>query len=122
MLFHTLALSINYMDFNAPMSEPRYWDEAERTAARQLEAIAAPLRSPQLQVETRTLRGYPADAILTEAERIQPDLIAIGTVGRSGVKRFLMGSVAARVLDQASCPVLTVRKPDEHEPVQVSVE
>ena len=70
-LFHTLALSINYMDFNAPMSEPRYWDEAERTAARQLEAIAAPLRSPQLQVETRTLRGYPADG-LTEAQRLEP--------------------------------------------------
>jgi universal stress protein A len=37
----------------------------------------------------------------------------MGTHGRSGLDRMLMGSVAERVLRQAPCPVLTVRRPDE---------
>jgi nucleotide-binding universal stress UspA family protein len=42
-------------------------------------------------------------------------MIALGTVGRSGLNRFLMGSVAERVLHHAKCPVLAVRKADSGE-------
>jgi nucleotide-binding universal stress UspA family protein len=121
-LFHTVALPISYLDVNVPMPVPQYWDDAERTAARRLETIAASLRSDRLQVEVKTFRGYPAEAILHEAEMINADLIAIGTVGRTGLNRFFMGSVAERVLHHAECPVLTVRKPDANEPIRLSAE
>jgi nucleotide-binding universal stress UspA family protein len=121
-LFHTVPLFINYGDFTAPVTSPQYWDDQERSAARQLETLAASLRSDRLQVEVKAFRGYQADAILREAEAINADLIAIGTVGRTGLNRFLMGSVAEQVLHRANRPVLAVRKPGSDEPIRVSVE
>ena len=52
--------------------------------------------------------GNVARAILEEAERIHPDVVVIGTHGRSGFDRLVLGSVAERVLRRATCPVLTV--------------
>ena len=120
-LFHTVALVINYGDGVVPVTIPQYWDELERTAALQLEMLAAS-RSSRLQVDVRTFRGYPVEGILHEAEAINADLIAIGTTGHSGMSRFLMGSVAERVLHHATCPVLAVRKLDSSEPIRLSVD
>ncbi len=95
-----------------PAPLPTYRDDTECAAGQRLETLAAALRSDRLQVEVKTLRGYPSEAILHEAEATQADLIALGTVGRSGLNRFFMGSVAQRVFHHAECPVLAVRKPD----------
>jgi universal stress protein A len=46
--------------------------------------------------------------ILEAAEQIQPDLLVIGTHGRTGLQHLMLGSVAEKVLHRASCPVLTV--------------
>ena len=62
----------------------------------------------QLMVE-----GSPADEILRVADEMGADLIAMGSHGRTGVLRLLMSSVSRKVLDQASCPVLIVRIPNE---------
>ena len=56
----------------------------------------------------------PATVILQHAADCNADLIIMGTHGRSGVARLLMGSVAEYVLRRAPCPVVTVTKPDEH--------
>ena len=56
----------------------------------------------------------PALEIVEYATDIRADLIVIGTHGRTGVSRFLMGSVAEHVVRTAPCPVLVVR-PSEHE-------
>jgi nucleotide-binding universal stress UspA family protein len=56
----------------------------------------------------------PAEAIVEYAKAEAVDVIVIGTHGRSGFSRVLMGSVAERVVRLAPCPVLTVRHP-EHE-------
>jgi nucleotide-binding universal stress UspA family protein len=56
----------------------------------------------------------PAESIVEYAKRESVDVIVIGTHGRSGFSRMLMGSVAERVVRLAPCPVLTVRHP-EHE-------
>lgn len=56
----------------------------------------------------------PAHTIVEYANSSKMDLIVIGTQGRSGVSRLLMGSVAERVVRTAPCPVLTVHHP-EHE-------
>jgi nucleotide-binding universal stress UspA family protein len=121
-LFHTVALAITPGDFATPVAMSQYWDEEERTARRRLESLAASLRSDRLQVEVKSFRGYPGDAILYEAQMINADLIAIGTGGRTGMNRFFMGSVAERVLHHAMCSVLTVRKPGNNEPIRLSAE
>jgi nucleotide-binding universal stress UspA family protein len=59
----------------------------------------------------RLLVGAPAEEICLLARDIRAGLIVMGTHGRSGLKRLLMGSVAEQVVRQAPCPVLTVRVP-----------
>jgi nucleotide-binding universal stress UspA family protein len=53
--------------------------------------------------------GPPAAAIIEEAERIGADLVVVGTASRTGIDRLLLGSVAAKVVRDASAPVLVVR-------------
>jgi universal stress protein A len=53
--------------------------------------------------------GIPHDLIVQVAESVGADLIVIGTHGRSGLQRLMLGSVAENVVRHAPCPVLTVR-------------
>ena len=53
--------------------------------------------------------GDPAHALIEEAEAKGADLIALGTHGRTGLDRLVMGSVARKVLTHAHCSVLIVR-------------
>jgi nucleotide-binding universal stress UspA family protein len=78
-----------------------------------LEALAVKLRRPGLTVEAIAREGYPPDLILAYTPIAQADVIAMGTHGRSGMSRLLLGSTAERVLATATCPVLTVRRPPE---------
>ena len=55
--------------------------------------------------------GDPATEIVRIARERQADLIVMATAGRTGLRRLLMGSVAAAVMQQAPCPVLTVKHP-----------
>jgi nucleotide-binding universal stress UspA family protein len=59
--------------------------------------------------EKRLVRGDPLHGIIGLAEKESADLIVIGTHGRTGLRRVLMGSVAESVVRHAKCPVLTVR-------------
>ena len=54
-------------------------------------------------------QGFVSDEIVEAARREKADLIVMGTHGRRGVARVVLGSVAARVVATAPCPVLTVR-------------
>jgi universal stress protein A len=73
----------------------------------ELEQLAIPDKA--LQVERRLLEGDPATRILEVAKETGCDLIALGTHGRSGLSRLLMGSVAEQVVRLARCPVLTLK-------------
>ena len=66
---------------------------------------------PDITVEHRLERGEPALVILAVAQETGADLIVMGTHGRTGLRRLLMGSVAEQVVRKASCPVLTIRTP-----------
>jgi nucleotide-binding universal stress UspA family protein len=66
---------------------------------------------PAVPYEHRILRGDPASEIVAEAERENCDLIVMGTHGRTGLTRLLMGSVAEGVVRRAKCPVLTYKVP-----------
>lgn len=73
------------------------------------------IRSPDqdVQVAHRLLVGHPADAIVKFAAEHPVDLIVMGTHGRTGVARLVMGSVAEAVVRHANCPVLTVKQPQD---------
>lgn len=59
--------------------------------------------------EHRMMIGNPADEIVELARRENVDMIVLASHGRTGLLRFLMGSVAERVVREAPCPVLTVK-------------
>jgi nucleotide-binding universal stress UspA family protein len=61
--------------------------------------------------EHHLLFGHPAEAIVEFARTHDIDLIVMGTHGRTGVARLIMGSVAEAVVRRAECPVLTVKQP-----------
>jgi nucleotide-binding universal stress UspA family protein len=74
-----------------------------------LEEWAAAARAEGVTVRTVLRSGVPHREIVALAAEEQADLIVIGTHGRGGVDRALLGSVADRVIRLASCPVLSVR-------------
>lgn len=68
-------------------------------------------RDPKVRAEGIVVEGNPAVEILRLAEKLKCDLIVLGTHGRTGLSRLLMGSVAEQVVRKARCPVLTVKTP-----------
>jgi len=64
-----------------------------------------------IAVEHRLEDGDPDKEICRVVQESHADLIVMGTHGRTGLSRLLMGSVAEQVMRQAECPVLTVRLP-----------
>jgi nucleotide-binding universal stress UspA family protein len=82
---------------------------ARREARRRLAAALARARAAGPRAQAKLVEGGAAEQILRISQRWRPDVIVIGTHGRSGVRHFLMGSVAEHVVRRASRPVLTVR-------------
>lgn len=81
----------------------------EREGEQALEMVddAAALRD--VPVELVRLEGRPSQQIVEYADEIDADLIVMGTHGRGGLDRLLLGSVAERVVRSASAPVMTVQ-------------
>jgi nucleotide-binding universal stress UspA family protein len=74
-----------------------------------LNHVQAPF--PEVHVEHRLEEGDPAAGIINVPREAPCDLIVMGTHGRTGLVRLLMGSVAESVARRAPCPVLTVKAP-----------
>ena len=66
---------------------------------------------PQADIETMLRTGEARDVIVDVAREIGAELIVMGTHGRRGVRRALIGSIAEGVLRIAPCPVLAIREP-----------
>jgi nucleotide-binding universal stress UspA family protein len=66
---------------------------------------------PDVGFAQRLLCGKPADEIVRCAEEEGVDMIVMGTHGRRGLSRLLMGSVSEAVVRRAPCPVLTIKLP-----------
>jgi nucleotide-binding universal stress UspA family protein len=71
-------------------------------------------------VEYRVLDGDPAVEILAVTRESGCDLIVMGTQGRTGLGRMLLGSVAEKVVRNAVCPVLTVKVPLKNTPASLA--
>jgi nucleotide-binding universal stress UspA family protein len=78
-----------------------------RTAQAKLARLVARAKTAKVRARGLLLDGIPHEQISRSARRA--DLVVMGTHGRTGLPRFVLGSVAGRVLTLASCPVLTVR-------------
>lgn len=63
-----------------------------------------------MKVETRIVPGLPAEQVVHCAHKENADVIVMGTHGRSGLKRLMIGSVADKVIRSAPCPVLVVNQ------------
>ena len=66
---------------------------------------------PNVRCEHRMLLGDPAVEIVRAADDENVEMIVMGTHGRTGLTRLLMGSVAEQVVRKAKCPVLTIKQP-----------
>jgi nucleotide-binding universal stress UspA family protein len=75
------------------------------------ERKAAELAQPR-EVTTQVRLGAAPEEIVRAAAELDADLIIVGTHGRTGVRRMLLGSVAEAILRKAGCPVLIVRGKD----------
>jgi nucleotide-binding universal stress UspA family protein len=88
----------------------RQADRYEDDLWRMLDQIAP--AGATVAVERRLVEGDAAEEVLRVAREEGCDLIVMGTPGRTGLARLMLGSVAEQVLRRATCPVLTVRSPD----------
>jgi len=82
-------------------------EEAESRLAERVEVIGREI--PEIGAKIR--QGVPSQQILAAAQEYGADLIVMGTHGRRGLARTLLGSVAEKVVRHSSVPVLTVRQP-----------
>jgi nucleotide-binding universal stress UspA family protein len=64
-------------------------------------------KKKKVKVTTKILDGAPADVIVKESEKY--DLVITGTLGRTGLSRLLLGSVAEKVVKMAKCPVMVIK-------------
>ena len=111
-LFHAVEESFVTSAGVAVMS-PDELSKAFRDAGREILTKAQAL-ARRWGVRARAVLGDPetgpvADAIIREAKRCKADLIVMGTHGRRGVRRLVMGSDAEQVLRETTVPVLMVR-------------
>ena len=90
-------------------SEP---EELKSIAQTYLEGVAKPLKQSGLKISCVTEIGYPADAIIDYAQAKAVDLIAMSTHGRTGIRRWVFGSVTDKVLHAGNTPLLVVRSPE----------
>jgi nucleotide-binding universal stress UspA family protein len=85
----------------------------ENEGERALGELADRAEAAGVPVETEMVHGTPHKAILDYAEDHGVDLVVMGTHGRRGFDRFLLGSVTEKVVRTASVPVMTVRVGEE---------
>ena len=78
-------------------------------ARENLELFAQELSNKGVKVQPYLRVGYPFDEIVQMANHFDVDLIIIGSHGRGGISRLLVGSTAERVVEHARCPVLVVK-------------
>lgn len=101
------------MTFGPYVASATLYDEIEAAlrggAEKGLRPLAEKARRAGVKTRSEVLRGIPSVAISEAATAHHADLIVIGTHGRGGITRFLLGSVAQRVIATAPCPVMTVR-------------
>jgi nucleotide-binding universal stress UspA family protein len=110
--FHLLHVNVILEDPHLEEAHRQKMEELVATGdpARRRDLENGPVHQPGLEVVPHMVRGLaPAEAIVETASSLSTDLIAMGTHGRRGLSKLLLGSVAERVVRTSPVPVLTVR-------------
>lgn len=116
-IFHAIVPPpIVYGEGILPPDPQVLWEEAEV----KLERWTVP--AADVRTERRLVRGEPVAETLRAAQAIPADLIVMGTRGRTGLARWLLGSVAEEVARKSTCPVLTASQPSPATGVERSSE
>ncbi len=105
------SFHLSNLDFTLPKETIQLMKDgvvpwAKESLQSQLDAFP---QAAHIQVTTSVCRGVPYEEILKEAKDEGIDLIVIASLGRTGIAKYLIGSVARNVLKGATCPVLLVK-------------
>jgi nucleotide-binding universal stress UspA family protein len=111
LVVHVLApvIPMSGDGYVSPSVHEQMTEAARAWGQRQLNRLLARARRAHVRARGMLLEGVTHEQIVRIAKRQRADLVVIGTHGRTGMARFFLGSVAARVTATAPCPVLTVR-------------
>jgi universal stress protein A len=92
----------------------RMYDEMKaavvKDAQRRLALLVARVLRARVRARPLLVEGLPQEEIPRVARRARALLVVVGTHGRTGIARLLMGSVAAQVIGTSPCPVMTIRR------------
>lgn len=106
------ALRLPLPSLPGGMFLPRTADELagaiRRDAAGALRSLLQKTTKAGVHAEGLLLTGKPEEAIARAARKHAADLLVVGTHGRTGLPRLILGSVASRIIARAPCPVLAV--------------
>lgn len=111
-LLHVYGLPVYVYPGMDPIIAPTLNREIAEAATRALDQLAE--SSGGLRRIVRS--GNAAEEILAVIDELRPSMVVMGTHGRSGLARWVLGSVAEQVSRRSSIPVLTVRTPRESTP------
>jgi nucleotide-binding universal stress UspA family protein len=89
--------------------EKQLYEKLRSEGEQYLKNVTKNLTKENLETAHNVAAGTPAERIFTYAEEHLIDLIAISTHGRTGIKRFVLGSVARQVIFSTDIPVLLIR-------------
>lgn len=96
------------IDF-ATIAREKLADQEMQSAEKNAKAVKEAAKKEGVDCQAFVMSGKPADAIMEIAKDKKADLVVVGSHGRTGLDRLLMGSVAERVIVLASCAVLVVK-------------
>ena len=113
LIVHTVAPIVPPLMGEGVYVSPTTWNSMQRSARqaaqRRLAKLVQEAKKSGVAAEALAVDGLPADQIVRVARARRADMLVIGTHGRTGFSRLFLGSVAARVVATARCPVVTVR-------------
>lgn len=107
-VFNAWELPIVGLPDGAIVATPEWAMKIIEVTEKELRAEAARHAKAGVRIETMTKQGDTWRTILDVAEQLRAEMIVMGTHGRRGLPRALLGSVAEKVVRTADCPVLTV--------------
>ncbi len=113
---HVIFVVQNFEDYsgffvpqmNVPNIEHELFVGAEEQMTNFCREHEAVIKEAGVEIETKVLVGDVAEKIVEYASEIKSDLIFMGTHGYKGLERIMFGSVAAKIVKLATCPVTTI--------------
>ena len=108
---HAIGIPVYITEYRSPLLLPSYYEAGKKLSEEWFTKVREIASKEDVNVNTELIMEVVSvvDAIVSYASEKDVDLIIMGTRGRTGVKRFMLGSVADGVVSHAHCPVLVVR-------------